>query len=106
MGPYTSSGWAVRPVVVGRDGLAAIRRPYDFEQVAERWIVALVLGLAASAATNSFWPGHLDTIAIGLGIVLGAGFVPVIVYGIIAAFAVIVGTATAVARPSPGRARR
>lgn len=60
--------------------------------------MAFILGLVASAAANSLWPGHLDTIVIGLGIVLGAGFVPVIVHGIIAAVAVVVGTASALAR--------
>jgi hypothetical protein len=86
-------------VAVGPDGFAVVRNPYDVGDMGERFIVVMIAGVLLSAGANSLWPGHLDAIGLGLGIVLLAALLPVVAYGLIALAQLVTGTVSAVARP-------
>ena len=98
-GPIQVSGYGRSSVAVGPDGIAVVRNPYDVEDLGRRFVAVLVGGVLLSAIVNSLWPGHLDIISIGLGILLAAVLIPLIVSALITFVQVVAGTAAAVARP-------
>ena len=98
-GPVRVTGYGRSNVAVGPDGFAVVRNPYDVGDIGERFAVVLIGGSLLAVVANSLWPGHLDTIGLVLGLVLGMMGLLLVGYAAVALVQAVTGTVSAIARP-------